>query len=253
MYEIPKIIHYCWFGKGEKSPLILRCMASWKKFFPDYEIREWNEDNFDITQNSYIQEAYSCKKWAFVSDFVRLVAVYEYGGIYFDTDVEVIKNFEHILQAGGYLGFENATNEKNKKKVATGLGFAAHKGDKIILAMLNDYKNINFLNKGKMDLIPCPERNTNVLNKMGLKTDGSLQRLGDITIYPFEYFCGFDLANSHPLITKNTYTIHHYTASWCDKMSWRLRFKYGVVVKLLQKILGYELYDKIKLKTKNRE
>jgi len=215
---------------------------------PDYEIREWNEDNFDITQNLYIKEAYSCKKWAFVSDFVRLVVVYEYGGIYFDTDVEVIKSFEHLLRTEGYIGFENATNEKNKKTINTGLGFAAPQGDKIILAMLNDYKSIHFLKEGKMDLTACPERNTKVLKNLGLKTDGSLQKLGDLIVYPFEYFCGVDLANSHPVITKNTYTIHHYNASWCDKWSWHLWFKYRIVVRLIQKILGYELYDKIKIK-----
>lgn len=250
MQEIPKVIHYCWFGRGEKSPLMQRCMETWKKYLPDYEIKEWNEDNFDINQNNYIKEAYECKKWAFVSDYVRLAVVYEYGGIYLDTDVEIIRTFEPLLKKGGYLGFENPTNEKDKKTVATGLGFAAPKGDKIILEMLTDYKDLHFLNKGEMDLLPCPDRNTASLKRAGLRTDGSLQRLGDIIVYPFDYFCGYDLANSHPVVTKNTYTIHHYAATWCDKMNLRSRFKYGVVVKILQKIFGYDRYDRIMLKLK---
>lgn len=248
MNKIPKVIHYCWFGKNEKSPLLLKCMKTWKEKFPNYQIKEWNEDNFDITQNIYIKEAYENKKWAFVSDYARLSIIYQYGGIYFDTDVEVIKNFEHLLINGGYLGFENTSNQKDGKTVATGLGFAAPPHDETIYAMLKDYENIHFIVNGKMDLRPCTVRNTESLIEIGLKPDGSMQRIGDITIYPYDYFCGYDLANSHPKITENTYTIHHYSALWKGSPSLKTRIKYGILIPVIQKIIGYKRYDYVKNK-----
>lgn len=245
--EIPKKIHYCWFGRNEKSQLLLECMKSWKKFFPDYEIIEWNEDNFDVNINTYTREAYREKKWAFVSDYARLYIVYHYGGIYFDTDVEVVRDFSKLLIRYGYLGFENTSNDPNGKTVNTGLGFAAAPHDEVIKALMDDYENISFIGKnGEMDLTPCPERNTNVLKRLGLKTDGSIQRLGNLVIYPFDYFCGIDIANSHRYVTENTNTIHHYDASWKEKESLWNTVKYVYIIPLIQKKIGVKQYDKLK-------
>lgn len=248
MSNIPKVIHYCWFGKGEKDDLILKCIESWRKYFPDYEIKEWTEDNYDVYGNAYIQEAYEQKKWAFVSDYARLDIIYQYGGIYFDTDVEVVRDFRHLLEEHGYLAFENTCDEWDKKTVNTGLGFAAPQGNKIIKALMEDYQKIHFMVDGKMDITACPVRNTAVLKKIGLNTDGSLQKLEDLVVYPFDFFCGYDFVNRHPVITENTYTIHHYSATWCDKLSLYQKIKYNVVIVLLQKILGYERYDKWKFR-----
>ncbi|MDO4466480.1 MAG: glycosyltransferase [Bacillota bacterium] len=250
---IPKKIHYCWFGYGEKSKLMEKCIASWRKYFPDYEIIEWNESNFDIDQNDYCKEAYESKKWAFVSDYARLKIVYDEGGIYFDTDVEVLKNFSDLITDYGYLCFENTTNDVDKKEVNTGLGFAAEAGSTVIKKILDDYENIHFINDGEMDLIPCPVRNTKALQEIGLIQDGKCQILNDIKVYPFEYFCGYDIANSHPVITDNTYTVHHYAGTWKDEGSLIVKIKYKIIVPILQKILGYDRYDQlIRLKDKRK-
>lgn len=247
---IPKIIHYCWFGRGEKTPLLEKCIESWHKYFPDYEIKEWNEDNFDVTQTVYMREAYECQKWAFVSDYARLLIIYQYGGIYFDTDVEVIKNFELLLEQGGYLCFENTNNDPMGKQVATGLGFAAPKNNNVVLKMMQEYDNLHFIVNGEMDLTPCPVRNTNALKRIGLITDGSLQTIQNIIVYPFEYFCGYDIANSYLVCTDNTYTIHHYSATWKTKLSLKDWIKYTIVIKAFQRILGYERYKKLKKRLK---
>ena len=106
--RIPKIIHYCWFGNNPKPEIVYKCIESWKKYFPDYEIVEWNEKNYDVNKELYMQEAYSCKKWAFVSDYARFDVLYQYGGIYFDTDVEVLKKFpQEILCNQAFTGIES--------------------------------------------------------------------------------------------------------------------------------------------------
>lgn len=240
----PKKIHYCWFGNGQKSQLMEDCIDSWKKHFPDYEIIEWNEQNFDVFQNDYCREAYENKKWAFVSDYARLKIIYEEGGIYFDTDVEVIKNFSSLIEEYGYLCFESPYDGELNKNVATGLGFAAIEGSKVIKEMLLDYDDIHFVNNGEMDLTPCPIRNTKALIRLGLVPDGNVQLINDIKIYSSEYFCGYDLINWHPSISTNTYTVHHYAATWKkDDLKVRLKIK---TIHLLQKVLGYRLYDSLK-------
>ena len=110
---IPKIIHYCWFGRNPLPPLALECIASWRKFLPDYEIKEWNEDNFDVNSIPYTAEAYRQKKYAYVSDYARFCILYQYGGIYFDTDVEVIKPLNDIIAKGNFMGFEQDPDGEN--------------------------------------------------------------------------------------------------------------------------------------------
>lgn len=251
--KIPNKIHYCWFGKSKMPPLIEECIESWRRFFPEYEIIEWNESNFEVTETAYMKEAYECGKWAFVSDYARLKIIYEYGGIYFDTDVEVLKNFEPLLKKGGYMSYENTTGERMRKYVNTGLGFAAFPRDEVVYKMMQEYDNRHFVIDGEMDLTPCPVRNTRALEKLGLVPNGSLQVVKDITIYPFEYFCGYDMYNTHPYVTSNTYTIHHYSGSWKNEFRGWNWFKYKVLILGLQKILGYERYKILKRKLKGED
>ena len=140
--SIPKIIHYCWFGGGAISPENRKCMKSWKKYCPDYKIIEWNEQNFDIGTNRYAQQAYEAKKYAFVSDYARLAVVYEHGGIYLDTDVELVRPLDELLELPGFMGFQN------NNEVATGLGFGARKGNPVVQALLRDYDALGFF-KGR--------------------------------------------------------------------------------------------------------
>ena len=209
MKEIEKTIHYCWFGGNGKNKLIKKCMNSWKKYMPEYEIKEWNEDNFDINCNKYVRQAYDCKKYAFVTDYARLKIIYENGGIYFDTDVEVLKNFSDLLKEKGYLGFEN------KKNINTGIGFAAHKHNEVLKKLMQTYEDINFVDEnGNIDMTPCTIRNMELLEKLGLQYSDEIQEFEDFLVYPPKYFCGFDLDNSCYQIENETITVHHYNGSW---------------------------------------
>ncbi len=202
---IPKKIHYCWFGHGELNKKARMCIASWKKYCPDYELIEWNEDNYDVYQNAYTSYLYNEKKYAFLSDYVRLQKIYEEGGIYFDVDVEAVRSFDDLLNEKAFFGFE--TDEY----VASGLGFGAEKGNDVIYRMLKEY---DLYLDGKHGTIGCPIVNTNALIKLGLKQDGSLQRLPDVTIFPWDYFNPYDDPTGVLNKTKNTHSIHWYAKSW---------------------------------------
>ena len=229
---IPKVIHYCWFGKGEMPKIAKKCIESWKKFCPDYEIICWNEDNFDLTQNRYMREAYEAGKWAFVSDWARLKVIYDNGGIYLDTDVELIKPIDNLLDTRGFMGFDE------KGIVATGLGFGAEKENEIIGEFLKDYNDISFiLPDGSFDLTPCPDRNTQTLKRLGMDTENTNQTFMGMTFLPDEYLCPMDYTTGKKTITENTYSIHHYSASWTSSVTKRTTF--------LKRILGVKLYNKI--------
>lgn len=251
---IPKMIHYCWFGRNPKSDLAEKCIASWKKICPDYEIIEWNEDNFEIENCPlYVRQAYEMKKWAFVTDYVRLQVVYDHGGIYLDTDVELLKKLDLLLSCEAYFGFEN------EKMVATGLGFGAVKHAKILQEMMQDYQNIPFiLPDGSLDRIPCPKRNTQVLLKHGLDTThhDQIQTLDCVTVYPPDYFCPKSFDTGLLRRTKNTFSIHHFDASWYDESQqqsknnrWRQEKKKYILhtpCRAAQKLLGMERYLKLR-------
>ena len=161
--SIPKVIHYCWFGKGKMSPLSQKCIKSWRKYCPEYKIICWNEENFDVTENQYAKEAYDAGKWAFVSDYVRLKVLYNEGGIYLDTDVELIKPLDNLIETYGYMGFDD------RGIPSTGLGFACEKGNELVGALLADYDYIPFvLPDGTYDLTPCPDRNVKTMVELGL-------------------------------------------------------------------------------------
>ena len=209
---IPKTIHYCWFGRGKMPDLALRCIASWKKYLPDYQIKEWNEDNFDLSLYPYAQEAYECRKFAFVTDVVRLYALYTEGGIYMDTDVEVLKPLDQFLSHPAFSGFENETS------VPTGI-MAAEKGSLWAKDNLDLYEGKHFLKDGEMDLTTNVDTITRyMVEKHGLRRDNTLQDFpGWITLYPKEYFCPLNPITRKLEKTKNTVTIHHFMGSWSVK------------------------------------
>ncbi len=230
--HIPKVIHYCWFGRGKLPPLAEKCIKSWEKYCPDYKIVCHTEDNFDIAQNRYAREAYEAKKWAFVSDYVRLKVLYDEGGIYFDTDVELIKPIDSLIENGGYMGFDD------NGLISTGLGFACEKGNALVGALLSDYDDISFvLPDGQLDLTPCPDRNTKTMIKMGLDTQKRDQVFMKLHLLPEEYLCPVKYYTGKKKITKNTYSIHHFCASWTSKTAKRTVF--------LKRLIGVKLYDKL--------
>ncbi len=202
-----KILHYCWFGNNKKSDIIIECMETWKKFFPDYEIIEWNETNFDVHCCRYVEEAYNSKKWAFVSDYCRFWALYKYGGIYLDTDVKIIRSFEGLPLC--FVGFES------QNAVASGLVRAASKGDEVCKLMLESYHSDSFLlSNGELNLKTVCQRETEILGRFGLQLNNEMQEICNTVVFPKEYFCPLDFATGRMNITSNTYSIHMYGGSW---------------------------------------
>lgn len=207
---IPKKIHYCWFGGNEKTEKAKRCIASWKKCCPDYEIIEWNETNFDVNQNGYTKMCIEEKKYAFLSDYARLVIIEEHGGIYFDTDVEIIRNIDELLINEAFFGFEN------DEYINTGVGFGAVAHHKSVKLMKSEYDK--FLD-GTQGTKICPALNTNALIPLGLVRNGMRQNVAGAEIYPVEYFNPYDDTTGRLRKTKNTYSIHWYAKSWLDRKS----------------------------------
>lgn len=208
---IPKIIHWCWFGKNPLPEKERNCVASWNKHCPDYKILLWNEDNFDVNSNIYTKEAYECGKWAFVTDYVRLWALYNYGGIYMDADVEVVKNLDPFLGHSAFSGFETYNI------IPTGIMGAKPK-NKWIEYLLSYYNNKHFIENGNMQLVS----NVCVITNMTKdKYDISLKNEyfnidGVLTMYPMEVFCPMNPATRELKITENTYCIHRFSTSWSD-------------------------------------
>lgn len=210
---IPKKIHYCWFGRGQMPELAVNCINSWKKYLPDYELVLWNEDNFDINCNQYVKEAYESKKYAFVTDYVRLYALYHHGGIYMDTDVEVLKSLDEFLEHTAFTGCEN------DQMCVTGT-MASEKGHKWIEDLLKDYEYKKFiLPDGSFDKTPNTQMITELtINKYGWKPRNEHQVLKEgLNIYPFEVFCAKDWKTGKITSTSKTYTIHHFSGSWHTK------------------------------------
>ncbi len=213
---IPKIIHYCWFGHGPLPKLAQECIASWKKFLPEYEIKEWNESNFDVNAIPYTQKAYELKKYAFVSDYARFWILYKYGGVYFDTDVEVIKPMDDILEKGAFMGCEyDGLKGAKEIAVAPGLGLACEANDPLIQKIINFYKTQEYDWENNPKTIV--HLTTEVLKEQGLKEITGFQNIGNFTIYPSDYFAPINGITKRLHITKNTRTIHRYMASWSEK------------------------------------
>lgn len=205
---IPKIIHYCWFG-GEKPEFVKNYISGWQKMCPDYEIKEWNENNFDIQEYTFSRDAYKEKKWAFVSDFVRFSVLEEYGGVYLDTDVELIKGLSSLEEECAFVGFE-----------VSGVGSAiigCDKNNKIIQAIAARYKKTSFyLDDGKLNLLTSPDYINEELEKYGFKRINQLQRINDMTVYPSNYFYPYNSDTLKYQTTKETIGIHHFDGSWLD-------------------------------------
>lgn len=210
---IPKVIHYFWFGGNPLPELAERCIASWKEYLPDYEIKRWDETNFDVNSIKYTKQAYEARKYAFVSDYARLKILYEEGGIYFDTDVEVIKSFDEIIKNGPFMGLE--ATENGGVAINPGIGMAAPSGLLVYKKLVESYEDDAFLDKdGRHNLSTIVTRVTGLLKSEGFREVDEIQKIGDITVYPVEYFCPKNFATGKLSITKNTYSIHWYDASW---------------------------------------
>lgn len=231
---IPKRIHYCWFGGNPLPELAEKCIASWKKYCPDYEIVEWNESNFDINCCDYVREAYEAKKWAFVSDVARLYALVQHGGIYMDTDVEVLKPLDEFLSYEALSGFESKT------QIPTGL-MACREGQPLFAELLHEYDDIHFLRKdGSCDVTTNVTRITNACLKYGLRLDNTLQTVNGFTLFPSDYFCPKDFETKITTITDNTYAIHHFDGSWLTEEDKYIQTARGKLCKVLpSKIAGY--------------
>lgn len=230
---IPKRIHYCWFGRGDKPKTAQKCIASWKKFCPDYQIVEWNEDNFDVNLNGYTRMCYAQKKYAFLSDYVRLLVVAEQGGLYFDTDVELLKPPDFLLTQDAFFGFET------REYVASGLGFGSAAHGIAVTAMLREYDP---LLDGCHGTIGCPRLNTSALIKLGLRQNGQLQTVQDATIYPIPCFNPYDSVTGRLKKTADTVSIHWYSAAWMSRTQ-RLR---SAISRPLHRIFGTDAFKRFR-------
>lgn len=240
---IPKKIHYFWFGNKQKPDQILEYIKSWKKIFPDYDIIEWNEDNFDVNCCKYTQEAYAAGKYAFVSDYARLYVLYNYGGIYFDTDIEVCRSFDMLLSNHKMvLGFED------KHYVLTAF-MASEPGMKCIYELIQKYNSKSFVkDNGKYDTLPNPVIVTDILEKNGLVANGKRQMFQpECEIFPYDFFSAFNIAKQKLIVTENTVCIHHCMGSWQTRREKIKPFVKSVIVNFI----GEEKFDNIKKMVKN--
>lgn len=231
-----KTIHYCWFGRGEKPALVRRCIDSWKKFMPEYSITEWNEDNFDININQFVKEAYSDRNFAFVSDYVRAYVLFNYGGIYMDTDVEVLKSFDEFLSDSFFAGFEEGNF------VGTCV-MGAEKGSEMMQIYMNHYNSVPYFNP---DSTKYSDTNVVLLTKLledrGLVRNDKKQTVDGITVYPRTYFSPYDYINGISYITDESAAIHHFAQLWLPK-SVRLKTN---IKKILIKIIGGQNIKKLR-------
>lgn len=226
---IPKIIHYCWFGGKEKPDIVKRCIASWHSRLTDYQFIEWNENNFDVNRNAYVKQAYEAGKFAFVSDYARVFALYHFGGIYLDTDVEVFKSFDDLLHHESFWGFEQ------ENFIATST-IGAAKENKLIQVFMDSYQNKNFIREdGSFDSLTNVALITEILGDWGVMPNGLYQDLEGVgTFYPQTYFSPYDYINCRTFMSSNTYAMHHFYKSWLPP---KARLK-GQMKWLASKVIG---------------
>ena len=206
---IPKKIHYCWFGHAPIPDHLLRYMDSWKKYCPDYEIIRWDESNYDVKKNRYMREAYECKRWGFVPDYARLDIIYQEGGIYFDTDVELVKSPDELLRDKMFCGFISGG------LIGLGLGFGACKKNQLIKELRDVYNNCSFIGMdGRQDFTSCSWYEHPVFEKYKFKIDGNYQKREGNVIYPPEVLSPLGASGIASNFTSNTISIHHAELSW---------------------------------------
>lgn len=231
---IPKIIHYCWFGGKSLPELAVKCIESWKRFCPDYEIIRWDESNFDINVCPYAREAYDAKKFAFVSDYARLKVLVEHGGIYMDTDMEVLKSLDKFLSNKAFAGLES------EDAISCGI-MACEKGFTPFADIKADYHNRHFIHESNLgnsyDYTTIVKTVTCYFSRYGFKFGGLKQTIKGYTIYPKDYFYPKSYATLKIEITENTCTIHHFAASWTSPWA---KFKQKV-----KRLLGVGITSKI--------
>lgn len=235
---IPKIIHYCWFGGGKLPEHFQKNIESWRAHCPEYEIREWNESNYDVSKNEYMKQAYESKKWGFVPDYARLDIVNTYGGIYLDTDVQMLKPFDVLLQYDFFCGFENAGS------VNFGQGFGAVRNHPIICDMLYEYDEMKFCSEdGSLNITPSPVYQTAALDRWGLKKNGKVQQTEHFLVLSPEFFAPIN-EFGYGAPTENTFSVHQYAAAWYDEEQRRHKEKIIRNYEMIQKRMG-ELQEKI--------
>lgn len=209
---IPKVIHYCWFGGGPLNELSRRCVASWKKFCPDYQLVRWDESNYDIGKNEYIRRAAEAKKWAFVSDYARLDIVYRHGGIYLDTDVELVAPLDSLLKERAFLGIEYSGC------VNTGVGMGGEPGVELFRTLRDAYDTETFLRPdGRLDMVPCTYYQTAILERLGYVREDRRQEVQGVAILPSEVLASRDWSGGAARTTERTVAVHHGAATWLDK------------------------------------
>lgn len=235
--NIPKVIHYCWFGGNPLPPLAQKCIASWKKFLPDYELKRWDESNFDVNIIPYTKQAYSAKKYAFVSDYARFWILYKYGGLYFDTDVEIIRPMDDIISAGPFMGCENPYIEGATSNlglgVNPGLGLGVNPGLGLYKDLLDVYSTLDFNSSSNKTVV---EYTTELLCDKGLRNSADIQEIDGVKIYPADYFCPINPLNLEFVKTARTRSIHHFAASWVKKSTVRT---------IMERIIGIPLINKL--------
>ena len=226
---IPKIIHYCWFGRGEKPKLVQKCIASWEKYLPDYTLIEWNEDNFDVSQNNFVRQAYDHRNFAFVSDYARAKALYETGGVYLDTDVEALQSFDACLSHVFFAGFE----EKNFVGTCV---MGAQAGCALLRDYMAHYENTPYeLPDGTLYADTNVVLLTRMFEQMGFRRDNTFQEKEGVAVYPREWFSPYDYINSVSYITDDSRAIHHFAQLWLPR---RTRLKTMLKRKLFGAIGG---------------
>ena len=235
---IPKIIHYCWFGGNPLPRDVEKCIESWKKFCPDYEIKRWDESNFDVNGHPFCRAAYEAKTWAFVSDYARLKVVYDEGGIYLDTDVELVRSPDFLQEYDGYLAVDQIAGN-----IATGLGFGAQQGSAVIKEMLSIYDETVFSAAHKAE-ISCPILNTRVLKRLGYVADSQIRTIEGIAILPPRYCDPVSPGDTEILLCEDTFSVHHYSATWTSASQ---RFK-----RKLMRLIGQKRINQIKNKLRRK-
>jgi len=217
---IPKVIHYCWFSGSEMPEKFKRCIGSWKKYCPDYDIRRWDESNYDINKNPYMKAAYKHQKWGFVPDYARLDILYQYGDIYMDTDVELVRGLDELLYQSAFCGVEKWGN------INMGGCSGAVAGHPVIQKMLEAREGISFIREdGSLNLETCGIYETKPLIREGMQVDNQVQTVGGMTVYSSDYFSPYDYMSGEITMTENTFSIHHFNGGWLDQRAKEQREK----------------------------